>query len=209
MARLKNSEIITLIVAELGGARRRVPTEEIAAAAVKQHPELFGFVQPEYRDRGWPDKFAVRSSLYTARTAARGALVEGSMHREPTRDGWRLTSLGVVFAKQHAAAQRTLGDAPAMPLAAGGPGDRRLVSVRSHALFRSFIEDAQLKGIQLFELTDFVSVSPEMAPTTLERKLRKLETRAAAAGDVDVGAFARACIDRYRALASTLAPGQR
>ena len=200
MGRLKNSEVITLIVAELGGGRRRVPTEEIAATAAAQRPDLFAFVQPEYRALGWPDKFAVRSALYTARAAARGALVEGSMHRELARDGWRLTSLGVMFAKQHAAVQMMNGDAQEAPRAGAGTPDRRLVSVRSHALFRRFVDGEDLADTALFELADFVSVSPEMAPVALVRKLRKLSTRAAAAGDMEVAAFAEACIHRYRSL---------
>jgi hypothetical protein len=88
----RRREVVVLALADLGGARQWVDTEDIAVRANQLAPGAFSW-------RKYPDQIdldGVRVALYDAAKPKYGPLVEGSV-----RSGWSLTPAGIRWVAQH------------------------------------------------------------------------------------------------------------
>lgn len=123
---IKRPHVVVLALADLGGARRWVDTEDIAIRARELAPQAFSW-------RKYPEQIdldGVRVALHDAAKARYGGLVEGSV-----RTGWSLTLAGVEWEKRRGRAMRSrLARAP-------GPArrDEWRVETRKRALERGRI----------------------------------------------------------------------
>ena len=97
-AALKQFEIATMAVYELGGAARSIDTEDVAVKCHELAPNLFSW--QKHRDQ--INLELVRVSLSDAKKKKNGGLLSGS-----GREGWRLTSNGLDWV---AAAKQLLGN---------------------------------------------------------------------------------------------------
>lgn len=123
---LRKPHVVVLALADLGGARRWIDTEDIAIRARELAPQAFSW-------RKYPDQIdldGVRVALHDAAKATYGGLVEGSV-----RTGWSLTQAGVEWEKRNGRSVRArLGGG-------SGPGrrDEQRAETRKRALERGRI----------------------------------------------------------------------
>lgn len=94
-----NLEIVVYGLGKLGGALRKVPTEDIAHEAFQLAPDRFSWVLERYGR--FPDKLVTKTALEDAAKAKYGALVRGSYARETAKDGWFLTPEGTRWLSQN------------------------------------------------------------------------------------------------------------
>jgi hypothetical protein len=90
---MSNTDIVLVILADLGGRQRLVDIEDIAEAAWKAVPARFSWP----RHQQYPDLDAVDVTLRAAKKNEQ--LVTGSK-----KEGWMLTAVGVARVEQHEAA---------------------------------------------------------------------------------------------------------
>jgi hypothetical protein len=96
--RVRKPEVVLLALADLGGARKWVDTEDVAIRARELAPEAFSWRKyPEHIDLD-----GVRVALHDAGKASYGSLLEGSL-----RTGWSLTPAGVEWVKKNRRRLRT------------------------------------------------------------------------------------------------------
>src|SRR5260370_6985439 len=97
---MRNDEIKSLHMAVyalslLGGAHRKVHTEEVAQKCLEIAPDRFRWEKYDY-----PEKELVRKALFHASEARNGAFVTGRTgmeQRGKSRDGWQLTPAGATW----------------------------------------------------------------------------------------------------------------
>src|SRR5687767_12516037 len=90
---ITNVDIVVYALAILRGAERTVHSEDIAAKCYELAPSRFSWRLAAYRDKGWPDKYIVKTALEDAKKE-HSALVEGAYTLDTAKDGWRLTPKG-------------------------------------------------------------------------------------------------------------------
>src|SRR5258708_31157322 len=89
---IKSSHIAVYALSLMGGAHRKVHTEEIAVKCIEIAANRFKWERYDY-----PDKELVRKALFHASEARNGSLVTGRAGMEQkgkSRDGWQLTPAG-------------------------------------------------------------------------------------------------------------------
>jgi hypothetical protein len=94
---ITNVDIAVYALAILRGANRRVKSEDIAAKCYALCPARFSWRLIIYRDKGWPDKYIVKTALEDAKKEKNGGLVDGSYSLDLSKDGWQLTPPGAVW----------------------------------------------------------------------------------------------------------------
>lgn len=90
--KIKNIELITIALYELGGARKFIDTEDIAVKADQIDNERFKWRNKKYKI--YIDKSLIIESLNAARVRKIGAFVKGN-----DKLGWILTTVGLNFCK--------------------------------------------------------------------------------------------------------------
>lgn len=90
--KIKNIELVTIALYEIGGARKSIDTEDIAVKADNIDDERFKWRNKKYKK--FIDKSLIIESLNAARVRKIGAFVKGN-----DKQGWILTSLGLNFCK--------------------------------------------------------------------------------------------------------------
>lgn len=64
---ISNVDVAVYILATLGGAEKTVYSEHIAAKCYEVAPGRFSWRLPDYREKGWPDKYIVKTALEDAK----------------------------------------------------------------------------------------------------------------------------------------------
>tara|TARA_B100001115_G_C15700047_1_gene339456 strand:+ start:140 stop:730 length:591 start_codon:yes stop_codon:yes gene_type:complete len=90
--KIKNIELVTIALYELGGARKFIDTEDIAVRADGIDNERFKWRNKKYKF--YIDKGLIIESLNAARVRKIGAFVKGN-----DKQGWILTTIGLEFCK--------------------------------------------------------------------------------------------------------------
>lgn len=90
--KIKNIELVTIALYQIGGATKSKDTEDIAIQVDKIDPERFKWKNKKYKK--FIDKSLVLESLKAAKNRAIGALLNGNDDK-----GWILTSDGLKFSK--------------------------------------------------------------------------------------------------------------
>ena len=187
-------DIVVYALARLGGAKKTVHSEDIAAKCYELAPDRFAWRLPQYRKKGWPDKYVVKTALVDAKKQEYGGLVEGTYKLDAAKDGWRLTAQGATWFKENArrieSALKVQTHSPAM---SAKERSRFLKRIHSQALFKAFVKTRALKEATRYEFTDFLSCSPDVPREVIVRKFQTLEATATHAGDQDVISFLDAC----------------
>jgi hypothetical protein len=193
-----NVDVVVVALYRLGGAVRRVHTEDVAVEAFRLAPAQFSWRR--YSD--YPDKDIVRVALTDAAKVEKGRLVKGRAGK-PARgkeeDGWQLTPAG---ARWTAANADRIGGA----LAGGASNpdrrevDQRCREVRRSPLFNAFNQRGNLDHTSQYEFTDFLGSSPDAPAATIRKRFDRMLTAAEAAEDVDVCRFLEFCRSRFAAL---------
>ena len=90
--KIKNIELVTIALYQLGGTTKSKDTEDIAVQADKIDPERFKWKNKKYKK--YIDKSLVLESLKAAKNRAIGSFLSGNDDK-----GWMLTSTGLKFSK--------------------------------------------------------------------------------------------------------------
>lgn len=192
--RLSHMEIVVYVLGSLGGATRRVLSEHIATGCYAIAPAEFSWSLPEYRARQWPDKYIAKVALEDARRPRNGALVVGSWSLDVSKDGWRLTSQGVLVWSS----VQSLSEVPRIPLPEneGREGRRILGRLERHELYRQYLSGRGL-GHSAYRFYDLLNCSPDVPREVMTTKVDLLLAVAEAAKSEEVKAFLNACRDRF------------
>lgn len=90
--KIKNIELVTIALYQIGGATKSKDTEDIAVQVDKIDPERFKWKNKKYKK--FIDKSLVLESLKAAKNRAIGSFLNGNDDK-----GWILTSTGLKFSK--------------------------------------------------------------------------------------------------------------
>jgi hypothetical protein len=90
--KIKNIELVTIALYEVGGATKSKDTEDIAVKADEIDSERFKWKNKKYKK--FIDKSLILESLKAAKNRAIGSLLSGNDDK-----GWMLTSTGLKFSK--------------------------------------------------------------------------------------------------------------
>jgi hypothetical protein len=201
---MQNDEIKSLHIAVyalslLGGAHRKVHTEDIAQKCLQIAPDRFKWEKYDY-----PEKELVRKALFHASEVKNGAFVTGRTgmeQRGKSRDGWQLTPAGAAWVRENEALFRTTVQQE--PIAKAIPkreAERLLKKLRSDASYQVFEKTGDAASISQYMFTDLLNCSPDAPPETIRTKFRRLLSNAELIGDEDMLRFLKVCEQQFSAL---------
>ncbi len=188
-----NLEVVLYALAKLGGARRKIATEEIAVEASRLAPDRFSWVLQKYRQ--FPDKLVTKTTLEDAKKTKYGELVLGQYTRDPASDGWTLTAEGARWLGSNetriaAALERGITQTPKL----------RPIEVRRFRLritrdpaYQLFAKTGSVQEVSWYVFADMLQVSPDAPVDIVRRKFDQLLTTAVLASDNEVIGFLQAC----------------
>ena len=188
---ITNVDVVVYALAILGGAEKPVYSEDIAVKCYELAPSRFSWQFPRYREKGWPDKYIVKTALEDAKKSKNGGLVEGSYALEITRDGWRLTPRGANWFKESKSRiEKEIGIAGSnIPKRAKEEIERSMQAVAKHPLYKKYLENGSLEGSTIYELTDMLNCSPDAPIELITRKFQRLRSMAELMDKKDVIVF--------------------
>jgi hypothetical protein len=191
---VSNVDVVTYVLGNLGGAEKTVYSEDIAARCYELAPSRFSWRLPAYRERGWPDKYIVKTALEDAKKEEYGALVDGAYALDVAKDGWRLTPKGAAWFRDGAEdVEKRLGISVRRASVPRREAQRFLKQMRSQPLFQIFTSAGTLKGASRFAFTDMLNCSPDTSEDAVTSKFKRLCATAELIGDSEITRFLGAC----------------
>lgn len=191
-AQLTNVDVVVYVVATQGGAERTIYSEDIAAKSYELAPPRFSWKRQVYRDKGWPDKYVVKTALEDAKKPEYGAVVEGVYALDLSKDGWRLTAAGAKWFRdnrQRIEVALNMKQPPVPPKDV----DRFKRQVRQTSLFQAFLRNRKVEATSEYEFTDMLNCSPDASQDVVAMKFRRMKAMAELVQDSDISEFLAAC----------------
>lgn len=197
-----NVDVAVLALAQLGGATKKVHSEDIAAKAFELAPEKFSWRLPEYRNKGWPDKELVRAALVNAQTKEYGELVRGAYNTDLSKDGWSLTAAGSgwVMTNEPRILDRLGRDQSKIPKQ---EALRYCKKIKGEPLFKKFLAEGNLASATQYQFTDLLECSPDAPKEILQTKFDRLLAIAYIVQNADILSFLESCKSRFSGLLTT------
>jgi hypothetical protein len=195
-------DIVVYVLAGLRGAERNVYSEDIAARSYELAPSRFSWRRPEYRLKGWPDKYVVKTALEDAKKPEYGALVDGVYALDPSKDGWRLTPEGARWHRDNCdrieAALNVKQSATPRKDA-----DRFKRRLREAPLFREFLKARRVESSSVYAFTDMLNCSPDASPEVVATKFQSIKAMAVLVQDPAISEFVAACAASFPQFSSS------
>lgn len=183
-----NRAIVVYVLGLLGGASKRVHTEDIAVKCHELFPDAFSWT----KYTGYPDKDIVRVALTDARKEKYGALVNGrtgqklglaaKTRRNPLPDGWMLTQAGLDWLDREATRFESLGQSHVLR-SHRQKILKQLKRVFDHELWQCFKEDEATFSPSIGELADLFRCRVDADVGVWAARFGDLKQKAAAVGD--------------------------
>lgn len=189
---LTNVDIVIYAIAALDGVKRTVSSEEIAARSYELVPSQFSWSRPEYREKGWPDKYVVKTALEDAKKPEFGALVEGVYARDLAKDGWRLTAEGAKWLRGNCSRIESVLKVKPLTIPRKD-ADRFKRQFRDEPLFKEFLKAQKLESSSVYAFTDMLRCSPDASPNVVATKFGRMRAMAELVQDPDILDFLAAC----------------
>jgi hypothetical protein len=198
---ITNVDIVVYALATLGGAERTVSSEVIAAKSHELAPARFSWRRPEYREKGWPDKYIAKTSLEDAKKRDYGSLVEGVYALDLSKDGWMLTPEGAKWYREN---RERIESALKVrqTIVPRKHADRFKRHVRAQSLFVQFVSTRSVDAEYSYAFTDMLNCSPDASPEVVALKFRRMKAMAELIQDPDITAFLTACEASFPHLSS-------
>lgn len=199
---ISNVDIVVYALASLGGATKKITTEDIAHKAFQLAPDRFSWVLEKYHQ--FPDKYVIKTALSDAAKAEYGSLVDGAYARDLSKDGWVLTSKGVRWFEGHNARIGSALDMKEIQQSRLPPTEvKRLRSrmLREDA-FRSYKANRSLEKVSLFMFTDMLQCSPDATKDLIRLKFDRLLAQAELTQDAEILSFLRECQQQFQGFLS-------
>jgi len=195
---LANWEIAVFAVNGLGGAARRVATEDVALKCFDLAPDAFSWVK--YLQ--FPDKDVVRSALVDARKDKNGRLLQGRAGRgkgqltrtnaTPSRDGWMLTEAGARWIRENESRiAQQLGQRNASDHRQ--EHRQRLSRLQSHRLYKQFLSNSDDFNPSLGDLGELFRCRVDASQLTWERRFNTARILAEAVNEQIILRFIEKC----------------
>ena len=198
LAVVSNLEVVTLALAKLGGATKRVHTEEIAEKALELAPSKFSWRLDKYKERGWPQIFVVKNALEDAQKPGNGGYVRGRCTTNLGKDGWSLTAAGATWVRERGELQNC--SEPIEPILSKADRHRiqnRLSKIRVSTIYRRFSEEESLESASVYAFADLLNSNPAASKIVLQSKFNALQAQAALIDDQLMVRFFQACAERF------------
>ncbi len=191
---VSNVDVVVYVLAILGGAEKTVYSEHIAAKCYELARARFSWKLPDYREKGWPDKYIVKTALEDAKKDEYGAFVDGAYALDVAKDGWRLTTKGVAWFKENGAkVEKQLGLRTQHSSVSKRDEQRFLKQMHGQPLYQCYREAGGLDGTSRFAFTDMLNCSPDASQDAVTSKFKRLRATAELVGNPDVIRFLDAC----------------
>lgn len=191
---IKSSHIAIYALSLLGGAHRKVHTEEIAVKCMEIAANRFKWERYDY-----PDKELVRKALFHAGEKRNGSLVTGRSGMEQkgkSRDGWQLTPAGADWLAENEKVLQS-GFAHTSAAIPKREAARFLKKIRSEPAFQIFIAKKNLADVSRYMFTDLLNCSPDAPSETIRIKFDRILSVAKLINDRAVINFLVACEANY------------
>jgi hypothetical protein len=198
---LTNVDVVIYAIVALDGATKTVSSEEIAARSYELAPSQFSWSRPEYRERGWPDKYVAKTALEDAKKPEYGALVEGVYARDLTKDGWRLTAAGAKWFQDNCSRIESALKVKQLTIPRRD-ADRFKRRLREEPLFKEFLKARKVEG-SVYAFTDMLRCSPDAPPNVIAMKFGRMRTMAGLVQDPDISEFLDVCAASFPRFSST------
>jgi len=174
---LTNIDIVLYALSLLGGATKKVPSENIAIKSFELEPSRFSWrLYPQY-----PDIEAVRISLFDARKRKNGNLVSGRYGKatgKKVADGWIFSPEGILWLENNQIRiTRALGSSES-PIKRTEIS-KKLNELESSVAFRKYIKDGSCSNIKTYEFTDFLNASLDTPASILRDRIAKVRALSA------------------------------
>jgi hypothetical protein len=194
---LSQVEVLTYVVAELGGVDRAVHLEEVAVKAHRIAPGAFRWDLEKYATL--VDKDKVRASLTDAEKPKYGSLVRavGVTKRGVSKhtDLWRLSSGGAAWLLDNKKRIQAVlgGPTPGLTRAQVTRLRRRLMS---SSLYHEYRVTGQIRP-NVYAFTDLLECSPDAHDSVVEQRFDKLKANTRLMDESELLEFVRACGDAH------------
>ena len=199
-----NRELVVYALYLLGGASKRIHTEDVARKAHQLFPDSFSWTRyPEF-----PDKDIVRVALTDARKAQYGGLIDGrtgqhrghssKTKRDPVLDGWALSDAGIEWMLLNEAKLDKLAGSDSGPKEHRQKVLKQLGRIRRHPLFASFAKDPERFTPDIGNLAALLRCRVDADTSVWSKRLDQLRRKAKIAQQDDIVAFVDLCEAYYR-----------
>lgn len=191
---ISNNDIVIYAIFKLGGAEKKVHTEDIAMECFNLSPERFSWTLPKYFKK-YPDKETARITLKNLKSVKNKGLklVEGRAGATTAgkeTDGWRLTPDGVKWILNN---QGRIEEALKIDnKAIKRPDIRNIIKkFESEICYQKYLQDGSLKNVSKYEFTDMLLCRPDASPETISKSFQKLKAQAEFIQDKTILSFIR------------------
>lgn len=184
---LSNIDIVLYVLNNLGGATKKVPTEDIALECFRLIPSRFSWVlHPKY-----PDMEPVRKALFAARSKTGGVFVAGRHGRtkeNQVSDGWIFTPNGINWIEENKDRIGLLLSSKRKPIKRTQI-DKQIFEFRDSSAFKKFLKDKTCKNIQPYEFTDFLNANLDTPSAILRDRIDRIRAIASKAKEDEIVEF--------------------
>lgn len=174
--RLSNWKLAAIAGWKLGGATKRVDTEDIAEQCWLWAPERFG-----WKRHSFPDIRIAGEALRDAKKTKNGGLMEG----EEKDGGWLLTSAGVEWIRRN---QSLVDSFIASPGRSALPRqqDSLLQALAAHIVFQSWKDE---RSVRRSDIADALDLTADAASSSIRQRLTTVCNAASLAADETLKEF--------------------
>ncbi|MEX1247782.1 MAG: hypothetical protein WEA61_04825 [Anaerolineales bacterium] len=194
-----NVDVAIYALALLGGATRKVSTEEIAYKAFSISPHRFSWAETRYSHI--PDKEVTRIALEDAAKEKNGALTKGKAARELSKDGWLLTSRGLRWLEENKA---RIEEAISLKEAAIAMSAKEIQRLRTRIMrepaFTVYEKTRSVSAVTSFMFTDLLQCTPDALPELVRLKFDRLMNLAQLAQENYLIDFLKECDSKFHNL---------
>jgi hypothetical protein len=195
---LTNVEVLTYVVADLGGLESAVHLEHVAARAFELMPGAFRWDLDEFS--GLIDKDKVRASLTDAEKPSHGGLVRSvgvtKQGQSKKTDFWRLTPAGSEWVATNGVRLAEALNAPRPGLKKGRARDLRK-RLENSALYEQFVRKGAIE-YSPFDFADLLECSPDASNRVVVERFDALRSQVHLLGDDDLEGFLSMCAEAHR-----------
>lgn len=190
---LSNRDILTFVLAEIGGMEKAVHLEKIAVRAFELSPGAFRWSLDEFANR--IDKDKVRVSLSDLEKPANGRLARAVGLTTPgiakKTDLWELTPEGVNWIKMNKNRIESALRGPRIELKRS-LAHSLFKQVTSSTLYKRFLKENTISN-STFEFTDLLECSPDANDYVIQRRFEYLKKQLSLLNDPELDGFIQEC----------------
>jgi hypothetical protein len=194
---ITNVDVVTFVLAELGGTEKAIHLEEIAARAFEFSPGAFRWDLDEFGHL--IDKDKVRVSLTDAAKDKYGGLVRAvgpkRVRVSKRTDAWQLTPSGVTWYLEN---QDHIADLLGMarPALKRGKATKLRGRVAGSDLYKRYLVEGAVPN-DPYAFADLLEVSPDANPTVVQDKLELLLNQIRLLDDPELMTFVETCAKEH------------